>query len=341
MYDPIPLTVVTGFLGSGKTTLLRNFLRTRGGRGIGIIVNELGEVGLDQDLLVHAAESVELLDRGCMCCARRSDVAKALHDLIRKARHQGENWITEAIIETSGMADPAPIIATVLQDPWLRNNVTLRGVITVLDAVDGLSNLSSHPEAMRQIAIGDVVVLTKSDLRDSADRQALESLVASHVPDARVFDCHDPGFNLADVIRSMSGSRAPASRAPVDGNPVSHATASFVLKPSLYVDWPSFTVWLSALLHCHGDRILRVKGKLYAASTGKPLIIHGVQHMMYPPVHLDSDPDDEQESWLVFITNGIGRDEIATSLDRFLDRAAPGQGAVRGAQPAAIGVPAA
>src|SRR3546814_3757807 len=101
----------------------------RGGSGIGVVVNELGEVGLDQDLLVHAAEHVELVAQGCMCCARRGDIAKALHDLIRRARRQGGSWIEEAIIETSGMADPAPIIATVLQDPWLRNNVTLRGVI--------------------------------------------------------------------------------------------------------------------------------------------------------------------------------------------------------------------
>src|SRR3546814_7776210 len=127
MHDPIPLTVITGFLGSGKTTLLRNFLRQRGGSGIGVVVNELGEVGLDQDLLVHAAEHVELVAQGCMCCARRGDIAKALHDLIRRARRQGGSWIEEAIIETSGMADPAPIIATVLQDPWLRNNVTFRG----------------------------------------------------------------------------------------------------------------------------------------------------------------------------------------------------------------------
>lgn len=323
MYDPIPLTVVTGFLGSGKTTLLRNFLRTRGGKGIGIIVNELGEVGLDQDLLVHAAETVELLDQGCMCCARRGDVAKALHDLIRKARRQGENWIDEAIIETSGMADPAPIIATVLQDPWLRNNVTLRGVITVLDAVDGESNLADHPEAVRQIAIGDVVVLTKSDLREAADRQALEKMVAARVPDARVFDCHDPGFDLGAVIRSMSSSRAPAAEPGPEDIQAPHQTSSFVLSVDSDIDWPSFTVWLSALLHRHGDRILRVKGKLYAASTGKPLVIHGVQHMMYPPVHLEFDPDDERRSWLVFITSGIGREEIASSLAHFLRLATP------------------
>ena len=322
MYDPIPLTVVTGFLGSGKTTLLRNFLRTRGGKGVGIIVNELGEVGLDQDLLVHAAETVELMDQGCMCCARRGDVAKALHDLIRKARRQGENWIDEAIIETSGMADPAPIIATVLQDPWLRNNVNLRGVITVLDAVDGITNLANHPEAVRQLAIGDVVVLTKSDLREAAARQELERTIASQVPDARVFDCHDPGFDLGEVVLSMSSSRAPLTGS-AEMIQAPHLTTSFVLSLDRDIDWPSFTVWLSALLHRHGQRILRVKGKLYAASTGKPLIIHGVQHMMYPPVHLEFDPDAERRSWLVFITSDIGRDEVASSLARFLRFTAP------------------
>lgn len=318
MYDPIPLTVVTGFLGSGKTTLLRNFLRTRGGKGIGIVVNELGEIGLDQELLVHAAETVEVLDQGCMCCARRGDIAKALHELIRKARSQGENWINEAIIETSGMADPAPIVATVLKDPWLRNNVTLRGVITVLDAVDGLSNLSRHPEALRQVSIGDVVIITKSDLRGATDRRALEKIIAAHVPDALVFDCHEPGFDLGTIIRDMSSTSNAGKLAP-EALAAPHQSSSFVLSLKGEIDWASFTVWLSALLHRHGNRILRVKGKLYIASAGKPLIIHGVQHMMYPPVHLEADPAEEKHSWLVFITADIGEAEIASSLRRFFD----------------------
>ena len=324
MHDPIPLTILTGFLGSGKTTLLRRTTpAAAAGRKLGIIVNEFGEVGLDQDLLVHAADEVEVLAGGCLCCARRGDIARSLHELIRKARIGGAAWIDEAVLETSGLADPAPIIATILQDPWLRNNVRLKGVIAVLDAVAGPENLSSHEEARRQIAIADAVVITKTDLREASDVAELRKLIGASVPDARVFESQDQGFSLAHVLGALeSENRDLTVQDRIMPNPVpaSHGAAadSFVLSLEGMIDWPVFTVWLSALLHAHGDRILRVKGRLWARSTGKPLIVHGVQHMMHPPVHLDAPAGDTQKSWLVFITRGLARQDIEASLTRFL-----------------------
>lgn len=340
MHDPIPLTILTGFLGSGKTTLLRRAAPSAGsGRKLGIIVNEFGEVGLDQDLLVHAADEVTVLAGGCLCCARRGDIARSLHELIRKARSGGAAWIDEAVLETSGLADPAPIIATVLQDPWLRNNVRLKGVIAVLDAVAGPENLSSHEEARRQIAIADAVVITKTDLREANDVAELRKLIGASVPDARIFESQDQGFSLAQVLKAFENEgRDLAFQGEIllETATAGHgATAdSFVLSLDGLIDWPVFTVWLSALLHAHGDRVLRVKGRLWARSTGKPLIVHGVQHMMHPPVHLDAPEGERQQSWLVFITRGLARQDIEASLTRFLAQVERSRRPMPGSMPA-------
>jgi G3E family GTPase len=326
MTEPIPLTILTGFLGSGKTTLLKRFLDRRQGK-VGIVVNEYGEVGLDQAFFVHATEHIELLASGCMCCARRGDIAKSLHDLIQRARRDGSPPIDEAVIETSGLADPAPIIATILQDPWLRNNVSLRGIVVVVDAVNGVDNLAHHVEAVRQLAIADTIVISKSDLRSAMDHGEIDRALRVHAPDATILDAQDPDFDVVAVING-SARRAisiPAAPAAHDGSSASgaggHATRSFVLQLDRSVDWPVFTIWLSALLHRHGDRILRVKGTVTVRSTGKPLIIHGVQHVMYPPVHLDMRDHSDGPNELVFITMNIGRKEIEESLHRYLDAA--------------------
>jgi G3E family GTPase len=326
MTEPIPLTILTGFLGSGKTTLLKRFLDRRHGK-VGIVVNEYGEIGLDQAFFVHAAEHIELMASGCMCCARRADIAKSLHNLIQRARREGTAQIDEAVIETSGLADPAPIIATILQDPWLRNNVRLRGVVVVVDAVNGVGNVANRVEALRQLAIADTVVISKSDLRNAIDRGELEHALRVHAPDATILDAQDFDF---DVVAVINGSARPAISIPAARtvHEVSsahgsggHATRSFVLQLDRSVDWPVFTVWLSALLHRHGDRILRVKGTVTVRSTGKPLVIHGVQHVMYPPVHLDSHDRSDRPGELVFITMNIERKEIEASLHRYLDAA--------------------
>jgi G3E family GTPase len=326
MTEPIPLTILTGFLGSGKTTLLRRFLDRRQGK-VGIVVNEYGEIGLDQAFFVHATEHIELMASGCMCCARRGDIAKSLHDLIQRARREDSAQIDEAVIETSGLADPAPIIATILQDPWLRNNVRLRGIVVVVDAVNGVDNLANHVEAVRQLAIADTIVISKSDLRNAMDHGELDQALRVHAPDAVILDAQDFDFDVVAVING-SARRAlgsPAPPAPHDTSGASgsgrHTTRSFVLRLDRSVDWPVFTIWLSALLHRHGDRILRVKGTVTVRSTGKPLIIHGVQHVMYPPVHLEMGDHADRPNELVFITMNIGREEIEASLHRYLNAA--------------------
>lgn len=312
MDERLPLTIVTGFLGSGKTTLIRRFIETADGADTGIVVNEFGEAGVDHRLLVHASEAVELVDGGCLCCARRSDVAKALHDLVRMAKSEGR--FRRAILETSGLADPAPVVATLARDPWLKAHVRLASVVAVVDAVAGPRNLASRPEARRQVAIADTVVITKGDLRAAAPAADIAAAIRAISPDARILNAQDEDFRPRSVLAGADALAAAPS--PFLSEPAEHdaSVASFAIPLERTVDWPAFTLWLSALLHAHGDRILRVKGLLRTTSSDNPLAIHGVQHVMHPPTHIaERDPGP---SFLVFITSGITRPQIERSLGR-------------------------
>lgn len=321
MSDRLPLFVVTGFLGSGKTTLVQRFLRMPGGRGTGVVVNEFGETGLDHKLMVHTAENVELIGNGCMCCARREDVGRALYDLVRMSRDAGQPRFSRAIIETSGLADPAPIVGTIARDPWLRQHVELVSVVAVVDAVAGLRNLQDFEEARRQVAISDALVVTKTDMRAADDVRDIVGAARRIAHDLQAHDAQDPDFSLVglfDCSERQSVARqgtGPFAATEVPDHDV--AVGSFTLSLPARIDWPAFTLWLSALLHRHGDRILRVKGLVRTSAGADPIVIHGVQHAMHPPVHL-TGADDGQPSFLVFITRGLDRTAIDGSLMRFL-----------------------
>lgn len=321
MSDRLPLFVVTGFLGSGKTTLVQRFLRGPGGQGTGVVVNEFGETGLDHQLMVHAAENVELIGDGCMCCARRADVGRALYDLVRLSREAGQTRFARAIIETSGLADPAPIVGTIARDPWLRQHVELVSVIAVIDAVAGLRNLKDFEEARRQVAISDALVVTKTDLRASVDPHDIVRAARRIAPDLVAHDAQDPDFSLVKLFDKVDGAAVTQRRgglfAATEAGEHDVAVGSFTLSLPDQIDWPAFTLWLSALLHRHGDRILRVKGLIRTSAGANPVVIHGVQHSMHPPVHLVG-PDDGQKSFLVFITRELDRRRIEDSLTRFL-----------------------
>ena len=321
MSDRLPLFVVTGFLGSGKTTLVQRFLREPHGQGTGVVVNEFGETGLDHRLMVHAAENVELIGNGCMCCARREDVGRALYDLVRMSRDAGQPRFARAIIETSGLADPAPIVGTIARDPWLRQHVELVSVIAVIDAVAGLRNLQDFEEARRQVAISDALVVTKTDMRAADDVRDIVSAARRIAPDLHAHDAQDPDFGLVRLFDRTEGQMVarrgsgPFAATEVPDHDV--AVGSFTLSLPARIDWPAFTLWLSALLHRHGDRILRVKGLVRTSASANPIVIHGVQHSMHPPVHQLGE-DSGQESFLVFITRNMDRTMVESSLARFM-----------------------
>lgn len=321
MSERLALTLVTGFLGSGKSTLIRRFVETDGGTDTGIIVNEFGEAGVDHALFVHAAEQIELVDGGCLCCARRVDVAQAMYRLVGAAR--GGQSFRRAILETSGLADPAPIIATLANDPWLRSNVRLASVVVVVDAVAGLRNLETQPEARRQVSIADTVVVTKRDMRNAEPLEKIVDMVGTIAPDLRIVDAQEPDFNAASVLGGHGSPDMPRRSAfrMAEETGYQHEITSFTLEFPERIDWPAFTVWLSSLLHAHGERILRVKGLLNTTSAQTRLAIHGVQHVMHPPTHLPLDPADSR-SFLVFITRGVGREAVEASLRKMLSWAA-------------------
>lgn len=322
----IPLTIVSGFLGSGKTTLLRRFLESPESIGTGVVINEFGEVGLDHRLLVHAAEQLERVDGGCLCCARRSDIARSLQELVRRTRAPGARPLGRIVLETTGLADPAPIIAEIGRDAWMQANIELVGVICVLDAVHALANLDHFQEARRQIAMADVVLVSKTDLSDAQPMDELTSALRGIAPDVLTLDTHTPEFDIAWLIgthqRVRPGERLyPGSTSPVHSIGSNQRWSSFVLPIPFSIDWAAFTLWLSALLHAHGERIVRVKGILRTSTSAAPVVIHGVQHVMHPPTHLSPAQDDGSPGYLVFITDGLEHAAVECSLVAFLKMA--------------------
>lgn len=324
------LNVLTGFLGSGKTTLLRRLLASPALAHCAVLVNELGEVALDHELLERIDEETVVLRSGCICCGVRSDMAAALQDLTRR-RDQGEiPHFDRVVMETTGLADPIPIINTILSDPVLRHHYRVGTLVTTVDAVLGLSQLQQRGEARKQAAVADRIVITKADLIDAVRlqylRQALQAINAS----CDVLESHnDAGEAQVQITRDLAGtnrareadqwffSRFPRGRlGPVHGG---IRTVSLVFDKPL--DWAAFGVWLSMLLHRYGEQILRVKGILDLAGVERPTVVHGVQHLLHPPVHLPSWPPGSRQSRLVLIGTLPPAQVLQDSLAVFLNRA--------------------
>ena len=323
----IPVNVVTGFLGSGKTTLLQRLLASPALRDTAVLVNEFGEVGLDHHLLEHVAEGTLLLDNGCICCALRGDLKEALRDLFSR-RERGEiPRFSRLVIETSGLADPVPIAYTVLAEPVLQHHFRLGNVVTTIDAVNAEAQLERYPESVKQAAVADRLVLTKTDLSTPAQVRALRARLgrlnrAAPIYDAAaeplepeallVEDIYDPEARVREVSRWWQGAGDHASHDHGDGE-----ISSFSLEFAEPLDWTAFGIWLSMLLNRHGENVLRVKGMLNVQGAEAPVLINGVQHIVHPPVHLETWPEGERRSRLVFIVRDLPRARIEASLAVF------------------------
>jgi G3E family GTPase len=333
--DRIPVNLLTGFLGSGKTTLLNRLLRGSSGSEIAVLVNELGEVGLDHELLARIDDATVVLEGGCLCCTIRDDLAAAMRDLYRR-RERGEvPAFTRLVIETTGLADPAPVIRTLATEPVLCHRFRLSNVIATVDALHGSSELTRHSECVRQIAVADRLIITKDDLRDTEALAALELRLKQLNPtaavaranrddlDARALlasDAFDPASKAEEVRRWLADEAThSATHAHRNLGATRHgrdyAAICLVLDDPL--DWSAFGIWLTMLLHRYGAQVLRVKGLLNVSGLRAPVLVQCVQHTIHPPEHLDAWPSGDRRSRLVVIVESLARETLLRSLGAF------------------------
>jgi G3E family GTPase len=304
----IPVALVTGFLGSGKTTLVARLLQHPDMGETAVIVNELGEVGIDHHLLRRVDERTVLLPSGCVCCALRGDLADELRDLLAR-RDAGELPAFErVVVETTGLASPAPIVSTLLSEPLVKHHYRLEAVVTTVDAQHGLR----HDESVRQAAAADRLVVTKTDLADPAAVTArlrrlnpaapIVESVLGDVPPAALFD---------------GAPRDPHDLDYDDSPEHAHEVRALCITFGEPIDWTAFGIWLTMLLQARGEDVLRVKGLLDVGAEG-PIVLNGVQHVVHPPEHLPAWPDDDRRSRLVFIGRGLERSALEESLTAFV-----------------------
>lgn len=315
----LPLLVVTGFLGSGKTTLLRRLLADTAAWETAVLVNEWGEVGLDHHLVQCLDAPTVLLRRGCVCCTLRDDLTQALRDLLER-RQRGElPTLRRVVLETTGLADPAPILFTVRTDPVLRHHYRLAQVLTTIDAVNGDGHLTHQPEALKQVTSADTLVLTKTDLAPPETVAALRARLQTLNPTARlhcaVFGSLPPAaLGALDAEARLAQRLAPPPLAPAE-SAGAHASdmQALTLTFAQPLDWIAFSIWLSMLLHAHGESVLRVKGLLNVGAPG-PVLLNGVQHILHDLEHLAQWPDADRRSHLVMIVRGLPTAALVRSL---------------------------
>lgn len=312
------VNLLTGFLGSGKTTLLQRLLDHPGLSGTAVLINEFGDVGLDHHLLDRIDANVVLLKSGCLCCTVRSEIADALLNLQQLRADGAVPWFDRVVIETTGLADPYPVLSTIRAHPVLRSHFAPGAVITTLDLVNARKTLGTREEAVRQIAAADTVVLTKSDLAEVGDVVDMKSMVAAINPTASVRDAADID---ARIMLPATGSSlvTPPVVTQHSLHHVDRATiSSFSIVTEEPLDWTVFGIWLTMLLNRHGDSVLRVKGILNIAGEDRPIAVHGVQRLVHPPVHMSRWPDSDCRSRLVFIMANLDPAVVRSSFEVFL-----------------------
>ncbi len=319
--QPIPITLLTGFLGSGKTTVLNHLVRTL--PRTAILMNEFGEVALDHQLLQKMEGPMALLSGGCVCCTISGSLSPTLKNLWM-ARQNGDIPAFErVIIETTGIADPAPVLDNLLHDNWVRARFRLDGVVTTVDAVFGMGQLDDHFEAVKQVAVADRILLTKTDLAPAATVAALRERLAALNPAADLITVKygevDPAaiqnlglWNAAtqslEVTRWLKPQRyQPASAGKLGGRPELHDARiqSFSVVLDAPLDRYGLHSALSMLTSFRAENLLRFKAIVNLQDEPQPVVLHGVQHVLYPEVKLDAWPDDDHRSRFVFIVRDL------------------------------------
>jgi G3E family GTPase len=341
----IPVTLLTGFLGSGKTTVLNHVLKQPEMAATAVIVNEFGEIGLDHLLVERSSEDVVLLNSGCLCCTVRGDIVDTLTNLFVDRVKGKVPFFTRVAIETTGLADPAPILHTLMTDPIVAARYMLDGVVTTVDAVNGAGTLDKQPEAVKQAAVADRLLLTKTDLAASAARQEIEarlrtlnpsativSVAQGVVDPARLFNIgfYDPATKSVDVRRWLRDEAFESGHAHdlrlghnlrhghPDVNRHDDRIRAFCITRERPISWAALSAWLDGLATMRGDDLLRLKAIVALSDRpDQPVVLHGVQHLFHPPVLLPEWPSEDHRTRMVFITRDLPREAIEATLAAF------------------------
>jgi len=369
-WTPLPISVLTGFLGSGKTTLLSKLLRDPAMAKTAVLINEFGEIGLDDllvrgELLTHVDPAGQTqfvkMNSGCLCCTVRGDLEVALRDLyLKRVRGQVPEFV-RVVIETTGLADPAPILHTLIDDPVLAAYYRLDGVIATIDAVNADAQLDAQFESVKQIAVADRLVLTKTDIADPAKVAALRVRIAAINPAAPVivatmgavdpavlFDAglYNPATKTADVRRWLAEEAYAVAHSHDHHHDHDHAhdhghdhdhdhghahndvnrhddrIRAHCLTVEEPMEWDMVAGWLGSLAQSRGADLLRMKGLVRVAGEDQPVVVHGVQHLFHPPARLPAWPDADRRSKFVFITRDVSRADLEKTLAAFQTDAA-------------------
>ena len=331
----VPVSLITGFLGSGKTTLLARLLRDPALARTAVIVNEFGAVGLDHLLIEASDEDIVALDSGCVCCTVRGDLVRTAGDLLARRAVGAVAAFERIVIETTGLADPAPILQALMTDPALADALCLESVIATVDAAAGTATLDAHPESVKQAALADRIVVTKTDLADPAanglaDRlhalnPAAPKLTAVHgaVDAGRLFGggLYDPAARGPDVRRWLAVEALPHD--PPGRSRHNDAITSFCLRRGAPLHAATLSLFLQVLAEHCGAGLLRLKGLVdVRESPGRPAVIHGVQHVFHPPAWLDAWPDGDRTTRIVVIARGLDPRWLEALLEALDDEVA-------------------
>jgi len=335
----IPTTLLTGFLGSGKTTVLNHVLKRPGMAATAVIVNEFGEIGLDHLLVERSSEDVVLLNSGCLCCTVRNDIVDTLTSLFVDRAKNKVPWFTRVVIETTGLADPAPILHTLMTEPIVAARYMLDGVVTTVDAVNGAATFDRQPEAVKQAAVADRLLLTKTDLAEPALRQAVQTRLAALNPSAllipvaqgaveagRVFNLgfFDPATKSVDVQRWLrdeafaAGNQHDHDAEHADPNRHDDRIRAFCITREKPISWAVLSGWLDGLASMRGADLLRFKAIVALSDRpDEPVVLHGVQHLFHPPVLLPQWPSEDRRTRMIFITRDLPQEAIEAALTAF------------------------
>jgi len=305
---PVPVTILTGFLGAGKTTLLRSALRDPTASGVAVVINEFGLVSLDHEFVLEASQEPVVVSGGCACCSRREEMAQAMRRLLEE-RESGRRRLDRVVIETSGLADPAPIVFTIASDPVLQHHFRVSAIVTAVDARAGVAQFDAYPEAEKQVQLADRVIVTKLDVAEPNAAEELRARIHRLNPSV---DAEPVGS--ARWLTTPSPRLCPAFEPSCEAKHT-EGIRSLSLEVDRPVDWVAFGVWLTLLLHRHGERVLRVKGIVDAEDFG-PVFINSVQHVISPPEHARSVHDGDLPR-LVFILRDLSPEAVARSFHAF------------------------